>query len=251
MEKENQYQISDEIIDGYHRVIEERYQFDKIREKYELPPSITEERFNALRDYFLYQMYPSVERRKDLNEAFSSLDDHLRNPDHLARIMIDSASLIFKYGRHLPSILKAGFRALQSFRTVNKLEGKLVNIAKRSDSEPPYSPDQIKRMMTQLPRQEVDQFIEDGLVLFDTIYDRELIRKILEVILFLINKMKKRPKVYSGAEVRGLEYGLQVLEEGDRLFTTLNPMEQKVLIDFIYKVEKDAVEEIFTLQNEK
>ena len=246
MERKGDYNIKEEIIEGYHRLIKDRYQYDKILSRYGLPESITPERFDQLKQYFLYQMYPSVEKRRELDEAFASLDEHLRHPDHMIRIMIDSASLILKYGRHLPKILKAGFKALQSFRTVTRLEGKLQHIAEQSENVPPYTADDIRYLMIRLPREEIDAFIEDGLVLFDTIYDRELIRKILEIIDTLIFKMKKRPGVYSPAEVKGMQLGLQVLQEGDLLFQSLNPEEQKILIDFIYRIEKDAIEEIFS-----
>ncbi len=248
MERKGDYNIKEEIIEGYHRLIKDRYQYDKIQSRYGLPGSISPERFDQLKQYFLYQMYPSVEKRKELDDAFASLDEHLRHPDHLIRIMIDSASLIFKYGRHLPKILKAGFKALQSFRTVTRLEEKLQDIAKQSNNVPPYTADDISHMMVRLPKEEIDGFIEDGLVLFDTIYDRELIGKILEIIETLISKMKKRPGVYSPAEVRGMELGLLVLQEGDQLFQSLNPEEQKILIDFIYRIEKDAIEDIFSIQ---
>ena len=103
-------EVSSAIINGYQKVIFERYQYDNISSRYHIPPSITRERFDGLRNYFLEYIYPPEQKRQDLNDAFESLDDHIRHPDQLLRILIDSGGLILKFGWSLPRVLKAGIK---------------------------------------------------------------------------------------------------------------------------------------------
>lgn len=233
------------VIIAYRNVIEERYNFENITEIYEIPESFDKERVNVFRTYFLEHIYPLPEKRDELDDAFNSLDNYIKHPEKLLRILLDSSSLLFKYGRHLPKILKAGVKALKSFRAANKFEKKLVKTAMSIDLEAPYSNDDINSFIASLSIDDIDEFIKNNESLFETLYDRPLISKILEIVEHLISKMKKRPNIYSKEEVRGLEIGRDIIKEGNALFDQLSSEEQGLVFDFVLAIERDQLEELF------
>jgi hypothetical protein len=236
--------LSAAIIDGYHQLIKDRYQYDKIRERYNVPESVTEEKFQLLRNYFLHQIYPDAEKRAILDRAFDSLDNHLKRPDHLIKMLLDSGRILLKLGWHFPKTLQVGFKALKSFRVASKMEVQLIKVAEQKAMTPPLKPSHIKELIAGLPREDLDQFIDDGMVLFETLYDRTLIMKILEVIQQVIAVMKRKANFYSPEEIAGMELGYEVLEQGNALFEALSIEEQEVIFYLIRQIETDALNEM-------
>ena len=105
--------VLNEIIIGYRKVIEERYQFDVLKTQYRLPKTVTKSMVNDIRNYFLSYVYPDIEQRKELNDAFTTLDDFTKHPEKLLNLLMDSFKLIFSHGRHLPKIFNAGLKAMK------------------------------------------------------------------------------------------------------------------------------------------
>lgn len=244
MESDNK-DVLDGVITAYRAIIEDRYQYENIKEKYTLPASFDAERINRFRRYFLEYVYPDLEQRDALNEAFESLDNYIKNPDKLLRILIDSSRLIFKFGRHLPKILKAGIQALRSFRKANEFERKLVKSALDKAQTPPFKKEDIHTFIRGLSRNEIDQFIESSESLFSVLHDRKLVKKIQEIVEYLIQKMKQRPNVYSEAEIKGLSIGYEMIKNGDQLFNEMSTEDQQQIFEFIVMVERDTLDQIF------
>lgn len=234
-----------EIITAYRWVIAERYQYDNLTKAHELPASFDAARVDLLRDYFLQQLYPPPEKRAELEDAFDSLDNYIKSPKKLLRILMDSGSLLFKYGRHLPKILQAGIKALQSFIAAAKFEDRLVTAAMTIPLEPPYGKEDIRQMLSTLSEQDIERFIVNNEALFSTLHDRELVAKIVEIISQLLLKMRQHSDLYSPEEIRGLEIGLEIIQEGDALFAQLSKEEQKRIFEVIIAVEREALEEVF------
>jgi hypothetical protein len=237
--------LSSSIIDGYHLLIKDRYQYDKIKARYDIPDSVTEDKFQLLRNYFLNQIYPTAEKRAILDRAFTSLDKHLKRPDHLIKMLLDSGRILLKMGWHFPKTMQVGLKALKSFRVASRMEEKLIEEAIELEMKPPLSPKDIKILIGRLPRKELDRFIDDGMVLFDTLYDRALIMKILNTIGQVITMMKRKSGFYSEDEIAGMELGFEVLEQGNALFEALSIEEQEVIFNLIRKIETDALNEIY------
>jgi len=237
--------ILNEVILAYRKLIEERYQYAVIKEQFEIPVSFNEARTNMVRDYFLTHIYPLPAKRQELELAFQSLDNYIKHPEKLLRILLDSGSLIFKYGRHLPKILTAGMKALKSFRSATNFEQKLVQKAIDSELVPPYSTEQVKQLVGGLSKKDIENFIENSQSLFKTIQDRKLVKKIVEIVNHLIAKMEKRPNVYSEEEVNALKIGRDIIKEGDLLFAKLSISEQEQLLAVVLEIERSALEEVF------
>jgi len=234
-----------EIIAGYRGTIEQRYQYQKLKKKYEVPASINEETVNVLRAYFLDYIYPEYDKRQELNDAFESLDDYSKRPEKLLRILMESVKIILKYGRHLPKVLGAGLKALTSFRAATKFENKLVAEAIKRKIDAPYDQSKINMLIGFLSRKEIEQFIDSVQALFEILHDRVLVGKIKEMLDYLITKMREKPKLYSADEVRGLEIGMEMLNKGDALFKQLTKEDQQNLIHLVIKIERDVLDEIF------
>jgi len=237
--------ILEEIIEGYRNTIYQRYQYQNIKDTFGIPESINEEIVNQLRNYFLNYMYPEYNMRAELNEAFKSLDNYIKHPQKLLRILLDAAKLIFRYGRHLPKILNSGLKAMKTFRAATNFENNLVDEAIKNKIEAPYDLLKIDALIKLLSRKEIEKFIEISQSLFEILHDRILIKKIKEVIQYLILIMREKEESYSLSQIKGLEIGFEMINEGDRLFNGLTKEDQQNLVNLITEIEKDKLDHIF------
>lgn len=237
--------IKDEIILGYRKVIESRYNYENLKSRKGLPNAFNEENLNKVRSYFLDNIYPLPEQRADLNEAFESLEGYITSPEKLLSILLDSASLIFKYGRHLPKILKVGLKAMRSFKQATKFEDGLGQVAMNKNMKGPFEKDDMHDLIKALPKAELEEFIASSQDLFETLHDRKLVKKIKDIVNFLILKMEKRPNTYSEVEIDGLRMGKDIIEKGDALFGELDINDQKQIFEFCSVLEHEMLDKIY------
>jgi hypothetical protein len=237
--------ILSSVILGYRQLIEERYQYANLQKQYDLPASFDEDRVQVFRNYFLDYLYPDPAQRAVVNAAFEQLEHYVQQPEKLMRLLLDSGGLVFKYGWHLPRILGAGIKALKSFLAASRFEQKLVDQALETQLQTPFGPVEVKNLLRALSPEEIDHFIDQTYALFETLHDRTLVQKVIEIIAELLTKMKQRPQVYGAAEIAGLTFGLEVITKGNALFDQLDDADQQQLFDFVIRIERDALETIF------
>ncbi len=234
------------IITSYRAWLNERYQYDHLSNQYELPSTIDEAKVEQLRSFFLDYIYPDIEKRKELNEAFESLDEYVKNPRKLFNLLASSARLLFKYGRDLPKILNAAIKTLRSFRAANIFENELAKAAQKANEHPPYSPKQIKSFIATLSESDIENFIFSTESLFSIFTkDRKLVKKIRSLVTELIAKMKERSDVFTTKDISGIELGLELIIKGDELLESLSAEDQDYILDMVVKIEKGVIEEIF------
>jgi hypothetical protein len=238
----NREKVLEDIIGGYRQTIYQRYQYQHIKDKYDIPDSIDEETVNTIRNYWLEYIYPEYDQRTELNAAFDSLDDYIKHPKKLLSILLDATKLIFKYGRHLPKILIAGLKAMKSFKAAARFENSFVDEAIKNNIEGPYDQSKIKTLIKLLPREEIETFIGMSQSLFEILHDRILIEKIKEIIQYLILLMKKQEDSFSSSQIRGLELGFEMLNKGDMLFNQLSKEDQQGLVYLITEIERDMLD---------
>lgn len=237
--------VLDGIIEAYRALISERYQYDYLKQNYDLPASFDRERVDRFRHYFLENIYPEPKKRTKLNEAFSSLDEYIKHPEKMIRLLVESAKLMFKHGRHLPKILSAGLKAMRSYRAANNFEMQLVSQAVKTSLEPPFTSTQMEDFLRKLPRHELDDFVESSHALFETLHDRELVNKIKDVVAYLIDRMEGQPEYFSEVEINGMKLGQNIIVEGDTLFDELTVEEQFKIFEFVVNFEKQVIETLF------
>jgi len=237
-------EILQDIIEGYRNSIRERYQYPKLHQTYDIPETIGEETVVGFRDFFLDYVYPNYERRMELDKAFQSLDDYLKQPQKLIQLVLDTSKLIFRYGRHLPKILNTGVKALQSFRAATKFEHIFIEEAIKNNIKPPYDLAKIDRLIGSLSKAEIEDFIVTTESLFETLHDKVLMGKIIDIIQHLVAIMRNKEKIYTTSQIKGLEFGLETLKEGSRLFNALAPIDQVLLISLVTQIERDRLYQI-------
>jgi Lhr-like helicase len=241
----NREKVLEAIIEGYRNTVSQRYQYQFIKETYGLPETIDEETVNQLREYFLNYMYPTYDKRTELNQAFNSLDDYIKHPQKLLSLLLEAAKLIFKYGRHLPKILQAGLSAMKTFKAATNFEDNLVDEALKNKITAPYNFVKINALLKLLSREEIEKFIESSQSLFEILHDKMLIKKIKEVIEYLIAAMQKKPTLYSKNQIKGLEIGLEMISKGDAIFNGLSKKDQQNLVKLITDIERSNLDAIF------
>lgn len=240
----SQEEMNGAVIEAYRILISNRYQYHYLSSHYDIPESFEADRIELFRDFFLDYIYPPVEKRKELDKAFDSLDQHIKNPKSLLTILVDSSRIIFKYGRHLPKILNAALKALRSFRRANKFEDRLIKKALELDVQIPISQGDLKRLVASLPKSDVMGFINESKSLFEIIQDKKLVIKIIELLTQLVSRMKKS-SVYAQAEVSAFQIGLDIISGSYELFNSLSTSESKQLFDLGVQIERNEIEQIY------
>lgn len=235
------YLFLNEVISAHRDMMSERYEYERVKSMYNLSPAFTEERAQALHDYLLEYIYPDQTKRQSINRAFDSLDDHIKHPGQLARIVIDSASLIFRYSRHLTQILKVGYKALLSYRAASRYERQLYKMAERSGLEPPITACDIKTVVALIPAKDIERLIDLNLDLLEILMDDALVQKTIEIIDELLVKMKKRPRVYAKEEMEAITVGRDIVVKARELFRLFDRGDQYQLIALIERIEKDEL----------
>ena len=244
--KINDDNILEELIIGYRNAIRERYHYQVLRKRYDFPETLNEKVVGDLREYFLDYIYPDIEKRIELNDAFRSLDDYIKHPRKLFRILVDSRRLLWTHGRHLPKILNTGFKAMSTYNAATKFENKLLEAARKKQVDPPFGREKIDSLLASISRNEIESFIESCKVLLGTLHDRKLMQNLKEILNFLISKMKEKEELYTSNEIRGLELGQELLLKGDLLFTQLTPDDQQRIVDLVIQVERDELDKIYS-----
>ncbi len=237
-------EVASAVIEAYRELIRQRYQHAYLSTHYDIPASFDNDRISLFRNFFLDFIYPPIEKRKQLDAAFESLDRHIKNPKHLLSILIDSSRILFKFGRHLPKILNAAIKALRSFRKANHFEDRLTSEAFHQGLNAPISQDELKTIVASLPKSDVMSFINESKSLFEIIQDKKLVEKIIELLKQLIGRMKKS-NIYDDAEISAFQIGLDIISGSYELFNQLNPTEAKQLFSTGVEIETAEIERIY------
>jgi len=226
------------VITGYRKLISQRYQYAEMAKEPDLPETFDRERTALFKDYALTYLYPTVERRKELDDAFLQLDQYIKDPVKLIKMVSMSSRLLFKYGRHLPGMLKAGLKALRSFRKSNNFEEQLTREAVRLKMTAPFDITEIKTLISALSLAEMTDFINSTESLFSILHDRTLVDRIIAVIAYLLEQMNKQPDIFSSTEREALQLGLDLIQKGNDLFDLLTETEQQQIFTFVTAREK-------------
>lgn len=233
------------IIEKFREMVEKRYDFDGLKARFDLPPSITEEVIDEIENYFLSTIYPPAKERKELEEAFQDLAAYVKQPRKIWNLFGDMARALFKFGRHFMTALKAGMDALDSFMGAKNFEASMTVIANKNGIKPPMSDEDFEDTMYQLPREEIVKFIKDVKSLFGAMVNTTLLAKTLDILDHVIHTMEKKPNVFPQKEVDGIKLGKQLLQKGYDLFSKYDEETKQHIVDFIFKNEMWYIDEVY------
>lgn len=239
------------IIEKFREMVKKRYQYEDLRTRFVLPEAITEEVIKEVENYFLKTIYPPAEERKALEEAFNDLADYVRSPKKIWGLFGDMARALFKFGRHFMQALKAGMDSLNSFVGAKNFEASMAEIANKNGILPPMSDEDFEDTMYQLPREDVEKFINDVKSLFGAMVNTVLLKKTLDILSHVIETMEHKPQTFPKSDVEGIKLGQSLLQQGYDLFSKYDEPTKKLIVEFIFKNEMWYIDEVYKKKEEK
>ena len=206
--------------------------------------SIDQATVDRLTSYFLELLYPELEERIKLDQAFEALASFVHSPDKMFGLLGSIGTIIFKFGKQFFSAAKAGVSALKSYVTAHKFEAILYDHAKKLIAEGKDIEEEIyfNRLIASIPQKEADDFRHQIVSLFATLSKKELLTKILEVLDYVIGKMKLKPDTYTYADIDGISLGKGIIIRGKDVFTELSQEKIQLILKGIDTIEKDFYE---------
>ena len=233
------------IIEKFREMVEKRYVYADLTQRFELPPTITEALIKEIETYFLTTIYPPAQERKELEDAFRDLADYVKQPKKMWNLFGDVARAIFKFGRHFMQALKAGMDSLDSFIGAKNFEANMAIIANKNGIKPPISDEDFEDTLYQLPREDIEKFIQDVKSLFGAMVNTVLLSKTLDILDHVIQTMENKPKVFPQKEVEGIKLGKSLLKKGYDLFSKYDEPTKKAIVEFIYKNEMWYIDYVY------
>ncbi|MBL0264564.1 MAG: hypothetical protein IPQ05_11950 [Leptospiraceae bacterium] len=231
------------LILAYRKSLQKRYSRENLNRFQEFT-SIDQATVDRLTSYFLELLYPELEERIKLDQAFDALASFVHSPDKMFGLLGSVGTIIFKFGKQFFSAAKAGVSALKSYVTAHKFEAILYDHAKKLIAEGKDIEEEIyfNRLIASIPQKEADDFRHQIVSLFATLSKKELLAKILEVLDYVIGKMKLKPETYTEADIDGISLGKGIIIRGKDVFTELSQEKIQLILKGIDTIEKDFYE---------
>ncbi|MCB0538292.1 MAG: hypothetical protein KDE33_12285 [Bacteroidetes bacterium] len=233
--------LLDNIIDNYRQMVNNRYEYDYLKNNYELDSSITKELTDEVKLYFLNYVYPDADQRDMLNKAFSDLDKHIKNPLHILKLVGDASGLILKFGFQFPKALKAGLQTLNSFKTARELETELSKNAEKLKLKYPIEIKDVEHLISKIEPKKLENFIDSFDDLLSSLTDTKLLKKTIEIMDALTAKMKLQKDFFSPDEIKAIDLGKNILEAGYSIFKNLDENQKKIMIELILTNERNFI----------
>ena len=228
------------LIIAYRKSLQKRYSRENLNRFQEFT-SIDQATVDKLTSYFLELLYPELEERVKLDQAFAALASFVHSPEKMWGLLGSVGTIIFKFGKQFFSAAKAGVSALKSYITAHKFESILYEHAKELIKQGKNIEEEIyfNRLIASIPKKEADDFRHQIVSLFSTLSRKDLLDKILEVMDYVIMKMKTKPETYTEDDIGGISLGKGIIIRGKDVFTELSPEKIQLILKGIDTIEKD------------
>lgn len=235
--------LKDDLIVKYRGMIAQRYE-NIIADIENTPVGISKEIAERLKDFFLNSVYPEPAKRDELDGAFEELTRFVSQPSLVWGLIGSLPMAILKFGAQLPNALKAGFVSLEAYTAAMGFEQAILDEALAAKLEAPISDEQFKACLRAIPRHELDQFIIEAGKLFVTISNTVLLAKTIEIMYDVIERMRKKPDLYSNNQIRAIQVGLDIMQGGHDLLSPYDEATKHRIVDFIAEVEREYITQI-------
>jgi hypothetical protein len=245
--KEKEFGI---LIEAYRKSLVRRYSEENLK-KFPEFSKLDRKIIDKLINYFLELLYPPYETRLELDNAFHSLGSFVNTPSKFFGLMGNIGYAIVKFGKMLLTAIQAGIAALKSYLAAYKFESTLYQHSLPFLQEgKDISEEKIfNSLIATIPEEEATAFRKQIVRLFEILSNKELLQKIQEVMLHVIEKMEKKAGVYSEHEIKGIRMGYGIIEKGKVLFQELKEEEIRIVLEGIDTIEKEFYE--FAVQSQK
>ena len=232
--------LKNAVIDGFREELRGRYALENVR-RFGQFDGISDEKIEALRDYFLECIYPAATERDPLDAVFERAGHIICSPRRMAPLMKVALLSAWKLGLGISSATAMGKHVLATHLETRRLEGKMLEFARLRN----YTPEQLARreyvvrMLANAPEHEVTRFRSEVLKLFESLSNVKLLAAAVEIMETSQKLMETRPDLYDAHDVAGFRLGLDILRRGLALFQKLRPSEFAALTGGIEAVEID------------
>ncbi len=231
------------LILAYRKSLQKRYSRENLNRFAEFN-SIDQATVDKLTSYFLELLYPELEERIKLDQAFDALASFVHSPEKMWGLLGSVGTIIFKFGKQFFSAAKAGVSALKSYVTAHKFEAILYEQAKELIRNGKNIEEEIyfNKLIANIPKKDADDFRHQIVSLFATLSKKDLLEKILEVMDYVISKMKQKSETYTQADIDGISLGKGIITSGKDVFTELSQEKIQLILRGIDTIEKDFYE---------
>lgn len=236
------------FIDTYRIAIEKRYQVEYLRKNFDLSEAYNEADVERVRSFFLTYVYPNSVTRGELDKAFESLSQFVKNPSIILFLIGNMAGAAWRFGFMLPKALKTAASALRSYVDAKAFEKHAVKILIQNKESLPLTVESLTACIQQMKTEDIMQFIEDIKTLLHALTDDKLVSKTAEVLEEVISIMKHK-KDFTAHDISGIEFGLQILKNGLEIFKNFSSEQKNEIVDLIIQVEEDFVYNINSTNN--
>lgn len=227
-----------DIINKFRAMVAKRYVYDELKSRFQpFPEVLTETMIKKIEDYFLNSIYPEAAQRKELEEAFAGLGTYVKSPKKMWGLLGNMSAAIFKFGGQFPAAMKAGFSGLSAFHGAKQFESEMARIALEHHLNAPLSDDDFEMVMSKLPKEDIEKFINDVKSLFKTMTNTKLIFKTILILDNVVATMKKKSHIYPASEMEGILLGRGILQSGFDLFSSYDEETKELMVEYIYKNE--------------
>jgi hypothetical protein len=238
-------QLAAHLIDKYRELIIIRYDYDELIKRLNLDSRLTRNDIDNLCNYFIDYIYPNAEKREQIEKAFKTLSAFISKPLKIWRLLGNMAKAVFKFGRLFPVALSAGFKSLQSYIDAKGFEKNLLIAVKEFKLQYPLSNKDFERCLVNLPRKDVEKFVEEVYSLLNYITNDKLVKITIEIMDNIIEKMNMYPHVYTVDEINGIKLGRAILQNGYDLFYDMDSEVKQLVLEFIKQNEFWFLDEIY------
>jgi len=228
------------VLNFYRDELRQRYELDNIR-RFDVFSSVREDQMVALRDFFLDQIYPPPEHRKELDDAFDRLGEMLRSPKRMQPLVGAALRSMWRMGTRLPAAINAGRSTIDAYSKTRQLEGLMLDEAINQEITPADAKKRARmlKLLHNVPESVVVKLIHDILNLFHALTNVEMLQVAADFMTQCTTVMDERTDLYSDDDRAGIQLGLTLLQEGLNLFKDMEPSIFPQIIHGIQMVEMD------------
>ncbi|MCS6935856.1 MAG: hypothetical protein NZM35_12025 [Chitinophagales bacterium] len=225
--------LRNHLIEHYRAYIRKRYDYAQLVRDKKFPKSFTHETVTELRNFFLDNLYPSPEKREELDAAFQQLESYVSNPAKIWGLLGNLTAAIFKFGIRFPAAIRVGLAALKTHTSARHFEARLMQAAEEFGYAVPLTDEQFENCLAELPPEQIKDLITDLADLFLSLTDTEMLQKTIEILQGVLEQMKQNKDLYGPEDHDAIQLGIAVLVQGRQLLSKYNDEQKKQIVDFV------------------